>query len=208
MPLRQPSIAASSSAWMFQSGASAFFAIRTAATCGARPDGILIPISLARALSRLCRHATHSPIQTDLLDSVRRPGGRCRPVSVSAASAAVTLRATVTVASRSTTPVRMPAQYRRPLNGQAEAAVDDEHLAAHHVGVGRAEKRDRAGDVVGRDEAPDRIRGADSQHLIAVREMLERAGLDDAVRDGVDTDSRRELDGEVAHERLERGLRR
>ena len=56
------------------------------------------------------------------------------------------------------------------------------------VGVGRAEERDRGGDVVRRDEPADRVRRADAQHLLAVREVLERAGLDDAGRDGVDAD--------------------
>ena len=48
-----------------------------------------------------------------------------------------------------------------------------------------------------------------AEHLLLVREVLERARLDDAGRDGVDADpARRELDGEVADERLERRLRR
>ncbi len=48
-----------------------------------------------------------------------------------------------------------------------------------------------------------------AQHLLPVREVLERARLDDAPGDGVDADpARGELDREVAHERLERGLRR
>ncbi len=45
--------------------------------------------------------------------------------------------------------------------------------------------------------------------IAPVREVLERARLDHSGRDGVDADSaRRELDGEVANERFERGLRR
>ena len=42
--------------------------------------------------------------------------------------------------------------------GEREAAVDDQHLPADHLGVGRAEERDRAGDVVGLDEASGRVR--------------------------------------------------
>ena len=46
------------------------------------------------------------------------------------------------------------------------------------------------------------------EHLLAVREVLERTGLDDPGRDRVDADAtRRELDREVPDERLERGLR-
>ena len=65
-----------------------------------------------------------------------------------------------------------------------------------------------AGDVVGLDEPARRVRAAGAEHLLLVREVLERAGLDDAGRDGVDADpARRELDREVADERLERRLR-
>ena len=47
------------------------------------------------------------------------------------------------------------------------------------------------------------------EHLVLVREVLERARLDDAGRDGVHADpARRELDAEVADDRLERRLRR
>ena len=56
---------------------------------------------------------------------------------------------------------------------------------------------------------PAGFREPDLEHLLAVREVVERPGLDDARRDGVDADpARRQLDGEVAHERLERSLRR
>ena len=55
---------------------------------------------------------------------------------------------------------------------------------------GRAQERDRGGDVVRLDEAAGRVRGAAPEHLVAVREVLERAGLDDARRDGVDADPR------------------
>ena len=55
---------------------------------------------------------------------------------------------------------------------------------------------------------PAGLRSAGPEHLLAVREVLERARLDDAARDGVDPDSAWcELDGEVADERLERRLR-
>ena len=55
---------------------------------------------------------------------------------------------------------------------------------------------------------PGRVRRAGPEHLLAVREVLQRAGLDDAPRDGVDADpARRQLDREVADERLERRLR-
>ena len=55
---------------------------------------------------------------------------------------------------------------------------------------------------------PAALRSPSREHLLPVREMVEGARVDDAARDGVDADPRRpELDGEVAHERLERGLR-
>ena len=46
----------------------------------------------------------------------------------------------------------------KSLDGEREAAVDDEHLAADHLGVRRAEERDRAGDVLGLDEPAGRVR--------------------------------------------------
>ena len=77
-------------------------------------------------------------------------------------------------------------------------------------GVRRAEERDR-----GRRCRPARRAGPPGcargrgEHLLLVREVVERARLDDAAGDGVDADAaRRELDGEVAHDRLERRLRR
>ena len=56
------------------------------------------------------------------------------------------------------------------------------------VGVRRAEERDRAGDVVRRRRAGRPGSRAGGEHLLAVREVLERARLDDAARDGVDAD--------------------
>ncbi len=65
------------------------------------------------------------------------------------------------------------------------------------------------GDVLRLDEPAGRRAVDGGEHLVLVREVLERAGLDDAGGDGVDADAaRRELDGEVAHDRLERRLRR
>ena len=63
---------------------------------------------------------------------------------------------------------------------------------------------------VGRDEpARGRALLAPLEHLLLLREVLERLGVDDPARDGVHPDpARRELDREVADERLERGLRR
>ena len=46
-----------------------------------------------------------------------------------------------------------------------------------------------------------------AEHLVLVREVLERAGVDDPARDGVHADRGRELDAEIAHDRFERGLR-
>ena len=72
----------------------------------------------------------------------------------------------------------------------------------------RAEERDRSRDVVRGDEAPHRVRGAGGEHLLTVREVIEGARLDDAARHGVDPDpAGRELDRQVADERLERRLR-
>src|SRR5439155_23782292 len=70
-----------------------------------------------------------------------------------------------------------------------------------------AEKCNRTGDVLGRDESTHWVRGSDAQHLLSVRKVLERSRLDDTGRDGVDPDRRCELDCEVADERLERRLR-
>src|SRR5205823_293974 len=93
-----------------------------------------------------------------------------------------------------------------PSGEQREAAVDDEGLAAHHLGRVRAEEADRVGDVARLDQPACRgALQARADHLLAVREVLERARLDDACRDRVDADSPwRELDGEVAHDRLQR----
>ena len=87
----------------------------------------------------------------------------------------------------------------------------DEMLAAGRANpVGRiVEPDDIAGAVAflcSTDAAM--VRGPGAQHLLAVREVLERAGLHDAARHGVDADPRRELHPEVAHERFERRLRR
>ena len=61
----------------------------------------------------------------------------------------------------------------------------------------------------GSTRRPAGVRSRRAEHLLLVREVLERAGLDDAARHGVDADpARRELDAEVAHDRLERRLRR
>ena len=43
---------------------------------------------------------------------------------------------------------------------QREAAVDHDRLPADHVGVGAGEERDRAGDVVRRDEPSDGVGAA------------------------------------------------
>src|SRR6185503_5606296 len=92
--------------------------------------------------------------------------------------------------------------------GERPATVDHKRLPADHLGVRRAEERDDARDVLRRDELAGRVAGAGREHLLPVREVLERAGLDDAGGDRVDADAeRRELDREVADERLERGLR-
>src|SRR5207244_8403510 len=89
---------------------------------------------------------------------------------------------------------------------QRVTAVDDEDMAAHHLGVGRAQKRDCGGDVLGLDHAArGRARAAGGEHLLPVREVLERARLDEPGGAGVDPDlARRQLDREVAHDRLER----
>ena len=65
------------------------------------------------------------------------------------------------------------------------------------------------GDVGGLDEpAGGGAREAPGEHLLAVREVVEGAGLDDAAGDRVHADSQRgELDREIADERLEGRLR-
>ena len=61
----------------------------------------------------------------------------------------------------------------------------------------------------GSTSRPAGVRSTEREHLFLVREMLERPGVDDAARHCVRVDpARRELDAEVAHDRLERGLRR
>src|SRR5438094_7922494 len=60
------------------------------------------------------------------------------------------------------------------LGEQRVAAVDDDRLAAHHVGVRRAQERDRAGDVVGLDQPADRVRCSRGQHVLATRAVVER----------------------------------
>ena len=60
----------------------------------------------------------------------------------------------------------------------------------------------------GRTSRPAGLSRAEAEHLVLVREVLERAGVDDAARDAVGADpARGQLDGEVADQRLERGLR-
>src|SRR5207302_9896471 len=78
------------------------------------------------------------------------------------------------------------------LSEERVSAVDDERLAAHHLRLGRAEEADGVGDVSRRDQAAGgrALRGS-AQHLLAVREDVERVRLDDAAGDGVDADAAR-----------------
>src|SRR5438477_9949750 len=91
------------------------------------------------------------------------------------------------------------------LGQQREAAVDDQRVTAHHLGSGRAEPGNRLCDVGGLDEAAGRSPlQTYTHHLVLVGKVVERLGLDDPRRDGVDADPAwRELDGEVSHQRLE-----
>src|SRR5215207_4325828 len=104
-------------------------------------------------------------------------------------------------------PVRGP---QEALRRQREAAVDDERLANDHRGPRRGEEENGVRYVARLDHpACGRALAAGRQHLLPVGEVLEGAGLDDAARNGVDADpARRELDAEVAHDSLERRLRR
>ena len=74
---------------------------------------------------------------------------------------------------------------------------------------GEQRKRHGGRDVVRCHElARRRSRRRPREHLLAVRERVERVGLDDACRHGVDANpARRELDGEIADDRLEGRLR-
>ena len=56
-------------------------------------------------------------------------------------------------AARSGCPGAIATWSRRRLHGQREAAVDDQGLSPDHLRVGRAQERDRAGDVVRYDDA-------------------------------------------------------
>ena len=77
------------------------------------------------------------------------------------------------------------------LRGQGEAAVDDQRVPPDHLGVRRAEERDDTGDVLGRDQSPRRRPSVSVlEHPLAVREVLQRFGLDDAGRYCVDADAR------------------
>ena len=114
-------------------------------------------------------------------------------------------------------------RWRRSVRRAVWAAVD---LAVHQAGSekppsttsvwpriisasGEQRKETAPAMSSGSTSRPAGVRSADAEHLLAVREVLERAGLDDAAGDGVDADpARRELDGEVADDRLERRLRR
>src|SRR6188508_482610 len=89
-------------------------------------------------------------------------------------------------------------------------AVDDDRLSADHLCLGRAQEGNRVGDVLSLHHAAGRRpRPRRFEHLLLVREVLERGGLDHTARDSVDPDpARRELDRQVADERLERGLGR
>jgi hypothetical protein len=81
---------------------------------------------------------------------------------------------------------------------EGPAAVDDDGLAADHLGLGRAEERDTSCQVLGRDNSPDGVSLPHLDHRVLVREVLERSGLDHARRDGVHVIPWRELDGEIA----------
>src|SRR4029453_12789559 len=73
----------------------------------------------------------------------------------------------------------------------------------------RAEPRNSVCKVSGLDQPPGRRAfEALAHHLVLVREVVERLGLDDSRGDGVDADlPLRKLDGEAAHQGLEGPLR-
>src|SRR5262245_15722368 len=84
----------------------------------------------------------------------------------------------------------------RRLGEERIAAVDDEGLPADHVRGRRGEKADGVGDLGRLDEpAGRRPRAMVGEHLLAVREVVERTCLDKPGRHGVDAyPARRELD--------------
>src|SRR4051794_20224842 len=85
---------------------------------------------------------------------------------------------------------------------EREAAVDDDCLPADHGRVRRTKKGDGCCDVLGLDEATRWCSFHRTKHLLLVREMVERAGIDHPSRNGVHAYPRRELDCEVAHDGL------
>src|SRR5262245_48353076 len=111
--------------------------------------GFFIFSSRANCCSDFTRQqATHSLIQIVLWYSVRFAGGFCRPLSTPAlVAAAGTASATHAANTRSEDrDIRRP-QYaavaKHALDGQREPAVHDEHVAADHLRVGRAEEGHR-----------------------------------------------------------------
>ena len=90
---------------------------------------------------------------------------------------------------------------------QREAAVDDERLAADHLGVGRAEERDGAGDVFGLTSRPTGLALPAASISSRFGKCSSAPVSTTPAETALTRIARRELDGEVADERLERRLR-
>src|SRR5262249_36337342 len=97
---------------------------------------------------------------------------------------------------------------------EKDAAVEVDDLPLHPGGLRRAEEGDQARDLLRLPEGAERRRPLDLLHerspvFLAAEVERHRIGVDVAWVHAVDGDAARpQLDGEIAGERLERGLRR